>query len=51
MTINRVTAESEVKIMALNTTNMMMVPSDNLDGYIRAINSIPLLTEKDEYEL
>ena len=51
MTINRVTAESEVKIMALNTTNMMMVPSDNLDGYIRAINSIPLLTEKEEYEL
>ncbi|WP_026297681.1 RNA polymerase sigma factor RpoH [Succinimonas amylolytica] len=37
--------------MALNTTNMMMVPSDNLDGYIRAINSIPLLTEKEEYEL
>lgn len=51
VTINRVTAESEVKIMALNTTNMMMVPSDNLDGYIRAINSIPLLTEKEEYEL
>ena len=51
MTINRGTAESELKIMALNTTNMMMVPSDNLDGYIRAINSIPLLTEKEEYEL
>ena len=38
--------------MTLNTTaNMLMVPSDNLDGYIRAINSIPLLTEKEEYEL
>lgn len=51
MTKNRITVRSELKNMTLNTTNMMMVPSDNLDGYIRAINSIPLLTEKEEYEL
>ena len=29
----------------------MIVPGDHLDGYIRAINSIPLLTEKEEIEL
>ncbi len=35
----------------MNAENMMLVPSDNLDGYIRAINSIPLLTEKEEFYL
>ena len=31
--------------------SMMLVPSDNIDGYIRAINSIPLLTAEEELEL
>lgn len=34
-----------------NSDAYMLVPSDNIDGYIRAINSIPLLTEKEEIEL
>ena len=34
-----------------NSDAYMLVPGDNIDGYIRAINSIPLLTEKEEVEL
>ncbi len=34
-----------------NSDAYMLVPGDNIDGYIRAINSIPLLTEKEEIEL
>ena len=34
-----------------NLDAYMLVPGDNIDGYIRAINSIPLLTEKEEIEL
>lgn len=34
-----------------NDESMMLVPSDNIDGYIRAINSIPLLTKEEEIEL
>ena len=34
-----------------NDESMMLVPSDNIDGYIRAINSIPFLTKEEEIEL
>lgn len=34
-----------------NAESMMLVPSNNIDGYIRAINSIPLLTYEEEVEL
>ena len=34
-----------------NSDAYMLVSGDNIDGYIRAINSIPLLTEKEEIEL
>lgn len=38
--------------MNYNSSNTyMLVPGDNIDCYIRAINNIPLLTQEEEYEL
>ncbi|SFP61479.1 RNA polymerase sigma-32 factor [Ruminobacter amylophilus] len=37
--------------MTMNPNSMMLVPSSNIDGYIRAVNAIPLLTAEEEHDL
>lgn len=38
-------------MVSQNYESMMLVPSDNIDGYIRAISTIPLLTAEEELSL
>ena len=37
--------------MTQDLNSMMLVPSSNIEGYIRAVNAIPLLTAQEEHDL
>ena len=38
-------------MVSQNAESMMLVPSGSIDGYIRAVSTIPLLTAEEEIEL
>ncbi len=37
--------------MTMKNSSLMLVPSGNIEGYIRSVNAIPLLSAEEEYEL